>query len=72
MYAPLSDYAHSRPDFTSGELWSSNGPVFVTAAFHLCFDMQIETFAGCYLLTKIAKPDLGIGRQAQNIQFKDH
>ncbi len=72
LYAKLSDYAHSRPEFTSGDLWSSNGPVYVTPAFRLCFDMQIETYAACYLLTKIAKPDLRIDAQAQNILFENH
>jgi hypothetical protein len=58
--------------FTSGDLWSSNGPVYDTAAFHRCFCIQIETFAACYLLMKIAKPDLRIAPEAQNILFKDH
>ena len=46
--------------------------MYETAAFQLCFDVQIETFAACYLLTKIAKPDLRIAPQAQNILFKGH
>jgi hypothetical protein len=72
LYDQLSNYVHSRPGFTSGDLWRSNGPVYDTAAFQLCFDIQIETFAACYLLTKIAKPDLQIAPEAQNILFKDH
>jgi hypothetical protein len=72
LYNHLCNYSHSRPGFTSGDLWSSNGPVYDTDAFHRCFDIQIETFAACYLLTKIAKPDLRIAPQAQNILFKDH
>lgn len=72
LYNQLSDYAHSRPGFSSGDLWRSNGPVYDSAAFHRCFDTQIETFAACYLLTKIAKPELRIAPQAQNILFKDH
>ena len=72
LYGQLSNYADSRPGFTSGDLWSSNGPVYDTAAFHRCLDIQIETFAACYLLTKIAKPNLRIESKAQNILFKDH
>lgn len=72
LYDQLSNYVHSRPGFTSGDLWRRNGPVYDTAAFQLCFDIQIETFAACYLLTKIAKPDLRIAPQAQNILFKAH
>jgi hypothetical protein len=72
LYAHLSDYAHSRPGFTSGDLWNSNGPVYETNAFHLCFDMQIATFAACYLLTKIAKPDLRLEPWAQSILFTSY
>ena len=70
LYDHLCKYSHSRPGFTSGDLWRSNGPVYDTAAFQLCFDIQIEIFAACYLLTKIAKPDLRIAPRAQNILFK--
>ncbi len=72
LYAKLCDYAHSRPDFTSGDLWSSNGPVYVTEAFHLCFEMQIETFAACYILTKIANPNLRIEPELRTILFDNH
>jgi hypothetical protein len=73
LYNQLSNYAHSRPGFTGHDLWNgSNGPVYDTDAFQQCFDVQIETFAACYLLTKIAKPDLRMAPQAQNILFKDH
>jgi hypothetical protein len=72
LYAQLSDYSHSRPGFTHGDLWNSNGPVYDTKAFHLCFDSQIETFAACYLLTKIARPYLKIEPWAQNLLFKAH
>lgn len=78
LYDKLSEYSHSRPGFTSGDLWRSNGPVYNTAAFRLCFDTQIETSAACFLLSKSrsliceSKPDLRIRPQAQNILFKDH
>src|SRR5271166_1409075 len=72
LYDHLCKYSHSRPGFTSGDLWRSNGPVYDTAAFQLCFDIQIEIFAACYLLTKIAKPDMRIAPRAQNILFKYH
>ena len=73
LYAHLSNYVHSRPGYTSGDLWNgSNGPVYDTAAFQQCFDLQIETFAACYLLTNIAKPDLRIAPEAQDILFKEH
>jgi hypothetical protein len=70
LYVKLSYYVHPLPSFFGGDLWQSNGPVYVTDAFHLCFEMQIETFAACFLLTKIAK--LIYESQAQNILFKDH
>jgi hypothetical protein len=71
LYAKLSDYAHSPPDYTSGDLWSSNGPVYVTEAFHLFFDMHIETFAACLILTKIAKPDLHIDPTLNDLLFRN-
>jgi hypothetical protein len=72
LYAGLSNYSHSRPGFTSGDLWHSNGPVYDTAAFHLCVEMQIETYAACYLLVRVAKPDLQIKPRVQNLLFSDH
>jgi hypothetical protein len=71
LYAKLSDYAHSPPDYTSGDLWSSNGPVYVTEAFHLFFYMHIETFAACLILTKIAKPDLRIDPTLNDLLFRN-
>jgi hypothetical protein len=50
----------------------SNGPVYDTAVFRRCFDTQIETYAACFLLTKIAKPGLRLNRRTQNILFKGH
>jgi hypothetical protein len=72
FHKQLSNYSHSRPGFTSGDLSKSNVPVYDPAAFRLCFDMQVETFAACYLLLKIAKADFKIGDAAKDILFKAH
>jgi hypothetical protein len=35
LYEELCAYTHSRPDSCDGEMWRSNGPIYVGAAFNL-------------------------------------
>ena len=70
LFDGLSNYAHSRPGFTSGDFWRSNGPVYDADAFGACFDLLIETFAACYLLVKIGKPTLQITPLAKETLFE--
>lgn len=56
LYEGLCAYAHSRPDASDGEMWRSNGPIYVVAAFNHVHELQISTYAACYILTKIGRP----------------
>jgi hypothetical protein len=58
LYNELCAYTHSRPDSTDGEMWRSNGPIYVTAAFNLVFKLQASTYATCYVLAKVGRPHL--------------
>ena len=54
LYDKLCAYAHSRTDASDGEMWQSNGPVYVNEAFNLVYTLQASTYAACYVLTKSA------------------
>lgn len=58
LYNELCAYTHSRPDASDGKLWESNGPIYVTAAVNLVFELQVSTYAVCYLLVKLGRPSL--------------
>jgi hypothetical protein len=60
LYNELCAYTRSRPDSSDGEMWSSNGPVYVTVAANLVFELQASTYATCYLLAKIGRPNFGL------------
>jgi hypothetical protein len=54
----LSKYAHVTPGYTDGELWRSNGPVWVPSAFVLYVAMLREVLAISALLGRLADPEL--------------
>lgn len=57
LYSELSDYSHSRPGFTTVDLWGgSNGPIYVPKAFTLTFDLHLRVYALGYLLVKLGRP----------------
>jgi len=64
LYDKLCAYAHSRPDSSDGEMWSSNGPVYVTEAANLGFQLQKSTYGACYVLTKIARPNFHLPKNS--------
>jgi hypothetical protein len=55
-FRQLSNFTHSRPDSSDGELWESNGPVFAQNATTLVFFTAVRVYAICYLLVRIARP----------------
>jgi hypothetical protein len=55
FYSELSDYAHSRPGSTNGDLWQSNGPIYVSTAFRLTTALCVETYALCYAAVALAR-----------------
>jgi hypothetical protein len=56
LYDKLCAYAYSRPDSSDGEMWRSNGPIYVAASAKLVFGLQASTYAACYVLTKVGRP----------------
>ena len=61
----LCAYAHSRSDASDGEMWRSNGPVYVTQAFELVFGLQLSTYAGCYVLATVGRPQLTLPQRSE-------
>jgi hypothetical protein len=55
-YYRMCGYAHSRPKSSDGDLWESNGPVYNGEAIVRVMSMQLCTYACCYLLTRIGRP----------------
>lgn len=56
-HAVLCDYAHSRPGFAEGDLWESNGPVYVPKAFREWHRAWLHTVSLCAVLILLARPD---------------
>ena len=56
LYDKLCAYAHSRADASDGEMWRSNGPIYVNEAFNLVYTSQASTYATCYVLTGLGRP----------------
>jgi len=58
LYYKLCDYAHSRPGASDGDMWRSNGPIYVGSVANGVFRLQTSTYGTCYVLAKIGRPEL--------------
>ena len=67
LYSFLSDYAHTRPGFSSGDMWASNGPIYVGEAFKLTAEMCLEVSALCFIMIKLARPNFVLPKDAQQV-----
>jgi hypothetical protein len=56
-FGRLCDFTHSCPNSSEGALWKSNGPVYVHEAVMHTFFTTVSTYAICYLLVRIARPN---------------
>lgn len=65
LYDEFCAYVHSRPDASDGELWRSNGPIYVTSAFNRVFTLQMSTYAAAYVLAKVGRPLLTLPESSQ-------
>jgi hypothetical protein len=65
LYQELCAYAHSRPDSSDGEMWRSNGPIYVGTACNLVFGLQVSTYTACYVLTKVGRPDFVLPKTSE-------
>ena len=64
-FRQLSNFTHSRPNSSDGDLWESNGPVFAQNAATLVFFTTVKVYAICYLLVRIARPRFMIPRDSR-------
>ena len=55
-YRSLCNYAHSKPGFAEGDLWSSNGPVYVQEAFGQWHRAWLHAVSVCAVLILIVRP----------------
>ena len=65
LYDELCAYTHCRPDASDGEMWESNGPIYVTAAFNRVFKLQLSTYAACYVPATVGRPELVLPRSSE-------
>ncbi len=60
-YQCLSKFTHGIPGYTDGELWMSNGPVWVDWVFALYIQMMREVLGISVLLARLGDPELDLG-----------
>lgn len=58
IFDGISNFTHARPGSTDGDMRKSNGPIYVRAAFNHVAWIEFETFALCYILVLLARPNL--------------
>jgi hypothetical protein len=65
LYEELCPYTHARPDASDGELWRSNGPIYVASAFSAVFKFQVSTYAAGYVLTKVGRQRFALPKDSE-------
>ena len=58
IFSGVSDFAHARPGATHGDMWQSNGPIYVRSAFNHVAWIHFETYALCFVLAMLARPKM--------------
>jgi hypothetical protein len=58
LFRTLSKYAHGAPKFNDGDLWQSNGPIYVVEAFESWTDTFLTVYAFGTMLARLAQPSL--------------
>ena len=56
LYSDVCRYAHGQPGFTNGDIWQSNGPVFIPRAFTRFWLDFCDTSLACFAMLKLAVP----------------
>jgi len=64
LYDELSDYAHARPGLSSGDIWESNGPIYVEGIITRFAAMSVQTCALGFVLVKLGRPHQEVPRKA--------
>lgn len=58
LFGKLSKFTHGGPGFTDGDMWESNGPVFVPTAFIDWAIAFIQVYAFCLIACRLAQAKL--------------
>lgn len=62
IFGVLNRYVHTQPGFTDGDIWDSNGPVYVPKAFVDWIRRFVLVYAYALLVSRLAQPKLiGLG-----------
>jgi hypothetical protein len=69
-YAALCGYAHSQPGLTDGDLWQSNGPIYVARVFRDWCCAYLRTVSICSVLILLSRT--GSDRRPTMKLFTDH
>lgn len=70
IYSGLSNFSHSRPGYSDGDVRESNGPIYVRSAFDHVAWMQFETLGVCFVLVLLARPKQRLPKAAVEL-FQD-
>ena len=60
IFTGISDFSHSRPGRTDGDMRDSNGPIYVRLAFEHTAWIHSEVIGLCFVLLLIAQPKLPV------------
>lgn len=58
LFDRLSKYTHGAPGFTNGDMWASNGPVFVPKSFRGWATAFIQAYCFCLVACRLGQPTL--------------
>lgn len=67
LYSNLSGFVHSRPDYSSGDMWQSNGPIYSGQAYGRISALYCDTLALIYVLIKLSRPKLELPAETKLI-----
>ena len=63
MYVRFCKFAHASGDGGNAHLWNSNGPIYRATGMRISYLGYLEAYAIVTLITKLAWPELAIGRE---------
>ena len=63
MYVRFCKFAHASGDGGNAHLWNSNGPIYSATGMRISYLGYLEAYAIVTLITKLAWPELAIGRE---------
>ena len=66
LHDHLSKFAHSRPTYTHGAMWKSNGPVYEPNVFKYISELYLDTFMFVYIFIKLSRPEIRLSPELCN------